>query len=137
WSAAGVASLRRGELEEARRALEVALEIHPPNLAALLNLALVHRRAGRPRRAARAYAAASEQLGREEASRLRLERRLPKRYRSRPPLPAGETPGLVVSIVPALSGDAGRMLVDGVLALRGRPQLVVCGEAAVHEAEGL
>jgi LPS sulfotransferase NodH/glycosyltransferase involved in cell wall biosynthesis len=137
WSTAGVVHLRRGELDAAQRAFEIAGEIFRPNLAALLNLALTHSRAGHPRKAARAYAAAAERLGREEASRLGLEGRLPDRYRRPRQLRRSYGRDLVVSVIPTLGGGGGRVLVDGVLALRGRPQVVVCGEAGPYDAQGL
>lgn len=138
WSALGVVHLRRGDLEGARRALEIALEIHRPNLVALMNLGLAHARSGRPRKAARAYAAVTERFGSEQARRLRLERRLPSRHRRRRALPRGEDgQGLVVSVIPTLEGGGGRVLVDAVLALDGRPQLVACLEPALYGGQGL
>ncbi len=138
WSALGVIHLRRGNLEVATRALETALEIRRSNLVALVNLGLTHARAGRPRKAGRAYAAVAERLGSEQARRLQLERRLPSRYRRRQePLRGEFGPGLILSLIPTLEGGGGRALVDGVLALAGRPQLVACAEPAAYGGQGL
>jgi LPS sulfotransferase NodH/glycosyltransferase involved in cell wall biosynthesis len=138
WSALGVLHLRRGDLLSARRALEIALEIHRPNLVALMNLGLTHARAGRPRKAARAYAAVTDQLGSEQARRLGLERRLPSGHRRRRTLiRRNYGPGLVVSVVSTLEGGGARVLVDAVLALGGRPQLVACVESALYGGQRL
>ena len=137
WSLLGVLRLRQGDLEGARKALETALDISPDKLVPLLNLALTRTRAGRPRKAARAYAAAAERLGSDQARLLDLERRVPRRYRrgSRRRLSLERNP--VVSLVDTLAGGGGRMVVDGVLALRGRAQLVVCFDARTGTRQGL
>lgn len=137
WSLRGVCRLRTGAPTAAGEALETALDIRPENAAARVNLAVAYKRAGRPRAAARAFTGAREALAGEEGRRLDLARRLPQA--NRPPqvtdLPEG--PGLVVSVIPALAGGGGRVLVDAVRALAPRPQLVACATTYAHSGQGL
>lgn len=138
WNTLGVVRLRNGDLAGARRAFETALDARPENLAARMNLALTHRRAGHPRRAAQAYAVVGQALGSPEARALGLEERLPSRYRPRPwRRPSQWGSDVVVNLIWALAAGGGRVLVDTVMALRGRPQLVVCGEPCFTGRQGL
>lgn len=136
WSALGLLRLRRGELEAARRALESAVEVSSSNVWALMNLGVTHARSGHPRKAGRAYAAARERLG-EDLRSLDFERRIPRRYRRPPPRIRSYGPGLVAGVIQRLEGGAGRVCVDGFLALEGRPRLVLCCETGAYSGLGL
>lgn len=137
WSTLGTVRLRRGDLEGARRAFETALDIRPENLAARLNLGVTHRRAGRRHQARQAFAAAGDGLGTVEAALLGLEERLPGvRHRRRPRLnPTSGSP--VLSLVSALAGGGGRVLLDTVTALPDRAHLVACADAFDFSGQGL
>lgn len=138
WSLLGVLRLRQKDPAGAATALEVALDIRPENLAARVNLALAYGRSGRRAEAAKAYAAAAEAIGTEEARQLNLARRLPPPYRQ--PRPARlPRPGsrLVLSVIPALAGGGGRVMVDAILGLDDRPHLVVCLDAFDYSGQGL
>jgi LPS sulfotransferase NodH/glycosyltransferase involved in cell wall biosynthesis/cytochrome c-type biogenesis protein CcmH/NrfG len=114
WATLGTLRVYQGDLGGARRALERALDIEPRSKPARANLAVC-----------RALAAG---------------RRLPPAAAAGPSgavrLPA-LGPGGVVSVIYHLSGGAGRVLVDIVRALRGRPQCVVCFATDAHTHQGL
>jgi LPS sulfotransferase NodH/glycosyltransferase involved in cell wall biosynthesis/Flp pilus assembly protein TadD len=134
WSTSGLVQLWRGDLAAASRALEAAVEIDTGNVVALMNLGLTYARARRVRRAARAYSAAREWLGSSQR-RAELEQAIPQRYRQRPHRVPSYGEGLVVAVAQRLEGGAGRVLADGLLALHGRPRLVLCLETG--ELSGL
>ncbi len=113
WATLGTLRARRGDLAGARRALETALDIEPRSRPARINLAVV-----------RALAAGRRPNGRDPAA--------PRESRVRS---LGR--GGVVSFIYHLSGGGGRVLVDVVRALRGRPQVVVCFETDEHVRLGL
>lgn len=138
WSLLGRVRLRQGDPVGAAAAFRTALDIRPENLGARVGLAVAYRRAGRPRLASRAYAAAADQLGGEHAQRLHLADRLPARHRRRPARRVDDLgPDTVVSLTGSLAGGSGRVLADGVAALAGRPQLVVCEDASTYNRQGL
>lgn len=138
WSLLGRIRLRQADPDAAATAFRTALDIRPESLGARVNLAVAYRRAGRPHKAARAYTAAAEQLGSPEAERLGLGTRLPPQYRRRPARKLDDLgPGLVVSLTGSLAGGSGRVLADGVAALAGRPQLVLCEDACTYNGQGL
>ena len=113
WATLGTLRARQGDLAGARVALERALDVDPRLKAARVNLAVCRAlAAGRP--VPRAAAA-------------------PRRAVRLDALGAGG----VVSIIPHLNGGGGRVLVDVVRALRGRPQCVVCFETDAHTRQGL
>lgn len=138
WVTVGNLQLGRGYSKGACRAYLTALEINPRNLAAQINLGLAYERAGRKRKAVQAYASAAEFWGGEPLRKLRLSRDLLARCTvpERSPLRVLGPDG-VVSYNPLLDGGTGRVLVDVVRALRGRPQLALCLDAGVHTGEGL
>lgn len=122
WSLLGRLRLRQGDPDAAATAFRAALDIHPTSAGARLNLAVAHRRAGRPGKAARAYAAARERLGSVEADRLALATRLPPRYRHRPtPCVDNLGAGSVVTVTGSLAGGSGRVVADAVAALADGP----------------
>jgi glycosyltransferase involved in cell wall biosynthesis/LPS sulfotransferase NodH/tetratricopeptide (TPR) repeat protein len=138
WATLGALLLRRGDLEAARKTLETALGIRPNSVAVLSNLALAHARAGRREEAARLRASVRERLGSDEARRLGLdggarpaEAVVTRAARHRP------RSDLVVSVIATLGGGAGRVLVDVVRSLEGRPHLVACAEPSTHLGQGL
>ena len=137
WATLGTILLRTGDLEGARRAFETALDINPGNLPALVNLAVTHERGGRRGKAKRAYSIARERNDSQQARSLGLAEHLPRPECSRPrrlrPLGAGAA----VSIIAHLAGGGGRVLVDAVHALRGRPQLVLCSDAGAYTGQEL
>lgn len=138
WSLVGRVRLRKKAPVAAAAAFRTALDIRPESLGARVGLAVAHRRSGRPRLASRAYAAAAEQLGREDAQRLGLADRLPPRHRRRPARRVDDLgPDTVVSLTGSLAGGSGRVLADGVAALGDRPQLVVCEDACAYSGQGL
>lgn len=138
WSLLGRIRLRQKDPVAAAAAFRTALDIQPEGLGARVGLAVAYRRGGRPRLASRAYAAAAEQLGREDAQRLALADRLPPRHRRRPARRVdGLGPDTVVSLTGSLAGGSGRVLADGVAALGDRPQLVVCEDASAYSGQGL
>lgn len=135
WVTLGLWRLGRGETAQARRAFETALEIHAENLPAIVNLAVCHQVEGRPRVAARAHAEAWELRDGWAAHELRLTSMLPPRPRRPPMQPLAR--GGVVSIISQLYGGAGRVAADIVLALRGRPHVVLCADPGSHNRQGL
>ncbi|HUG85841.1 MAG TPA: Stf0 family sulfotransferase [Euzebya sp.] len=137
WSLRGAVCLRTGDPAAASDALERALDIRPENLAAQVNLALAYRRDGRPGAARRALAVAREGVDSAEGTHLGLARRIGRRRRTTPAVAVPEGPGLVLSIIPALVGGGGRVLVDAVRALRGRPQVVATTNAYDFSGQGL
>ena len=137
WTTLGNVRLRAGDAEGACHAFETALDINPENLAARLNLAVAFERSGRRARAKQAYAVAAEVSDSPQAWECGLAERLPSIHRQRPirlrPLGAGG----VVNLIGHLAGGGGRVLVDAVLALRGRPQLVLCADAGAYTGQQL
>ncbi|HEX9820004.1 MAG TPA: Stf0 family sulfotransferase [Methylomirabilota bacterium] len=131
----GALRLRRRDLDGARRSLETALEINAENASARVNLGLAHARAGHPRRAARAFAAAWDLRAGDVVHRLGFAPLLPPPPR-RPAL-RPMAPGGVVSVIARLYGGSARVLVDYVQALPGRPHLVLCGDAGAFTRQGL
>jgi glycosyltransferase involved in cell wall biosynthesis len=136
WVTLGTASLRRGEMEDAVRALTTALEINPCNPTARFNLNLT--RGTAPSIAV--TRATHESRTRRDTAGNDIERALPsvdrrRRQQALRPLAAGG----VISVIAYLHGGAGRVLVDVIRALPERPHLVVCGEGgtltwqALHE----
>lgn len=137
WSLLGRIELRRKDPAAAAAAFRTALDIRSESLGARVGLAVAYRRNGRPRLASRAYAAAAEQLGSEDAQRLGLADRLPPRRR-RPARRVDDLgPDTVVSLTGSLAGGSGRVLADGVAALGDRPQLVVCEDPSAYNGQGL
>jgi LPS sulfotransferase NodH/glycosyltransferase involved in cell wall biosynthesis len=113
WATLGTLRVRQGELGEARRAFARALDIEPRSRPARVNLAACRAlAAGRTPRATLA----------EDQDRPLALHRLGR--------------GGVLSVAALLGGGGGRVLVDVVRALRGRPQHVVCFEEAAT-TEGL
>lgn len=134
WATLGRLHLDTGNLEGARRAFETALGINEENLPARVNLGLVHRLAGRPRAASRAYAQAWEIGNGTPVAHLELTDMLPPRRRRLPPR---MRPGGIVSIIDHLRGGAGRVLMDMVGALRTDDHLVLCRNPGPATAHGL
>ena len=137
WATLGTILLRTGDLEGACRALETALDINPENLPALANLAVTHERGGRPGKAKRAYSIARERGDSQHARSLGLTEHLPLPHRSRAKRLRPLGAGAVVSLIPHLAGGGGRVLLDAVHALRGRPQLVLCTDAGAYTGQEL
>ena len=137
WTTVGNVRFRAGDAEGACRAFEIALDINPENLAARLNLAVALERSGRRARAKQAYTVTAEVSDSPQAWERGLAEHLPSTYRQRPmqlrPLGAGG----VVNLIGHLAGGGGRVLVDAVLALRGRPQLVLCADAGAYTGQEL
>ena len=137
WATLGNVRFRSGELEGACRAFETALDINPENLAARLNLAMAYEQLGQRGKAQRAYLVTREVSDSPEAWTLGLAAHLPfshrpKRIRLRP---LGN--GGVVNLIGHLAGGGGRVLVDAVLAFRGRPQLVLCADPGAYTGQEL
>ncbi len=117
WATLGTLRLRQGDLVAARHALETALDIQPRSVPARMNL-----------RACRAVAAGQPPSARAPVCDVPRAADLVLR-----PLGAGG----VVSFISHLGGGAGRVLVDTVHALQGRPQLVLCFHTDAHTRQGL
>jgi glycosyltransferase involved in cell wall biosynthesis len=132
WNTLGVIRLRQGDPNGARVALETALDIDPRSVAALTNVGIAYARLGRPRKAARAVASARTQIAGDAAA----VRRIVARTRS-PRLARGRAGSTVVHLIDVLVGGAGRVLVDGVHALRDWRHVVICRCACTHGGQGL
>jgi glycosyltransferase involved in cell wall biosynthesis/Flp pilus assembly protein TadD/LPS sulfotransferase NodH len=131
----GALLLRRRDPEGARRWLESALDVEAENPSARVNLGLAHAMSGRPRSAARAFAAAWDLRGGDVVRQLGFTDLLPPPPR-RPPLRPMPTGG-VVSVIGQLYGGSARVLVDVVQALPRRSHLVLCGDAGAFTRQGL
>lgn len=132
WASLGALRYLQDDLDGARSALETALDISPTNGAAMINLALTHQVAGRPRDAARILRTAAHARQAHEPGG-----HVPTLWRPRARAIRRLGPRGVVSIVPSLHGGAGQVAVDAVRALRGRPQLLLCADAGEFAGQRL
>lgn len=136
WATLGANRLRGEDFEGALEAFRTALDIDPENVPARMNLALTLKVTGETKESGRAYALAEEGFGMPAAFPEEPTSRVPAQRSGRNGAglsPLGE--GGVVSLIPAIAGGGGRVLVDAVLALQSRPQVVLC--AAPGSYEGL
>jgi len=136
WATLGKLRLRRGDLEGARQAFGTALDIDPRCLPARANLALACDHAGLRGKLGQAHASARKRMNTHAARRLGSSAKLPSRSSGSAQRRLRSLgPGTVVSLIIHLHDGAGRVLINAVNALRGRPQLVLCGDAGSYTGQ--
>jgi len=135
WATLGANRLRGEDFQGALEAFEKALLINPENLPARINLALTLKLLAKSKESKKAYLLAEEVLeSRNARQQGLLSYLLPiKSNVNRKQRLKVRKDGTVVSLIPHLAGGAGRVLVDVVMALQDRPQLVLCGDPGSYD----